>query len=76
MLEWLERFGIEITTPVVETTGLMALAGTFKEIDKGTIPRGTRILACLTSGISTSDGKSEPERRLKSKRIHAAVTSA
>jgi hypothetical protein len=73
MLEWLERYGIAITRPVVETTGLMALAGTFKEIEKGTIPTGTRVLACLTSGICTSDGKAQPERRLKSKLVHAAA---
>lgn len=75
MLELLQSHGIDIGPEVVETTGLMALAGTFKEIDKGTIPAGTRILACLTSGICLSDGKAEPERRLKSKRVNAIASA-
>jgi hypothetical protein len=74
MLELLRGNEIDIGHEVVETTGIMGLAGTFKEIDRGTIPAGTRILACLTSGICKSDGKAEPERRLKSKRLN--VTSA
>jgi hypothetical protein len=72
MLEILRQNGIDIGPEVVETTGIMGLAGTCKEIDRGTIPAGSRILACLTSGICTSDGKAEPERRLKSGKIKAA----
>ena len=69
ILEILRTNGIDIGPGVVETTGLMALAGTLKEIDKGSIPTGTKILCCLTSGISASDGKAEPERRLRSGRV-------
>jgi threonine synthase len=74
MLEILRTNGIDIGPKVLETTGLMALAGTFKEIDKGTIPPGTKILSCLTSGISKSDGKTEPERRLTSGRIRQELS--
>jgi hypothetical protein len=56
--------GIKVGTKMVETTGLMCLAGTFKEIERGTIPRGSRILCCLTSGTQTADGQAQPERRI------------
>ncbi len=39
-----------------ERTGLIALAGTLKEIDAGTIRKGSRVLWCLTSGVSHADG--------------------
>jgi hypothetical protein len=62
--EILANNGIEVGTEIVETTGLMCLAGTFKEIEHGTIPPGARILCCLTSGIQTADGQAQPERRI------------
>lgn len=67
ILQLLGDNGIEITTnneEVVEKTGLIALAGTLKEIDKGSITKGSKVLCCLTSGISEADGKAEPEYRI------------
>jgi len=61
--------GINVGSKIVETTGLMCLAGTFKEIERGTIPRGARILCCLTSGIQTADGQAQPERRIATARL-------
>jgi threonine synthase len=46
---------------IIDKTGLMALAGTIKEIDRGKIERGSRVLCCLTSGACDADGRSEPE---------------
>jgi hypothetical protein len=59
--ELLAALGIDIGQSVVEKTGLMALAGTLKLIDAGGVPRGKRILCCLTSGIPTGDGRATPE---------------
>jgi threonine synthase len=53
--------GIDIGQEVVEKTGLMALAGTLKLIDAGGVPRGKRILCCLTSGVSAADGRARAE---------------
>ena len=64
ILDLLKDRGIEITLrkeEVVEKTGLIALAGTLKEIDSGRIARGSNVLCCLTSGISEADGKAKPE---------------
>jgi len=44
-----------------EKTGLIALAGTLKEIDAGTIRKGSRVLWCLTSGVSRADGGAKAE---------------
>jgi len=46
---------------IVETTGLLALAGTLKEIAAGRIAAGTRVLVCLTSGTGRPDGTVVPE---------------
>jgi hypothetical protein len=67
ILDLLKDYGIEITLnkgEVVEKTGLIALAGTLKEIDKGNIAKGNKVLCCLTSGISEADGKAKPELRI------------
>ena len=67
ILELLLERGIEITTKekdVLEKTGLLALAGTIKAIDQGRIPKGKRLLCCLTSGVSKTDGQAEPEHRI------------
>jgi hypothetical protein len=59
--------GIEISMKdgeVIEKTGLLALAGTLKEIDRGTIEPGSRVLCCLTSGVSDADNRAEPEYRM------------
>jgi threonine synthase len=67
ILEILRERGIEITTnakEVVEKTGLLALAGTIKAIDQGRIPKGKKVLCCLTSGVSKADGQAKPEHRI------------
>ena len=53
ILNLLKQNGVEITVienTVVEKTGLMALAGTLKEIRSGKISKGSKVLCCLTSG--------------------------
>lgn len=57
----LRGHGIDIGEEVVEKTGLIALAGTLKAIDKGEIPKGKRVLSCLTSGVYVADGRAKPE---------------
>jgi hypothetical protein len=60
----LRQKGVEITVvenTVVEKTGLMALAGTLKEIKSGKISKGSKILCCLTSGTSNADGLAKAE---------------
>ena len=66
-LDFLKEQGIEITVrggEVVEKTGLISLAGALKEIDKGKIAKGSKVLCCLTSGMSEADGKAKPELRI------------
>ena len=72
-LESMSAAGIEITRrggEIFEKTGLMALAGIFKEIDNGTIAPKSRILCCLTGGTANPDGCAVPELR-----IHNATTA-
>jgi threonine synthase len=60
--------GVEITQldgEIVEKTGLMALAGTLKQIDAGAIPAGSRVLCCLTGGTANPDGRAVPEIRIR-----------
>lgn len=67
ILDLFKAHGIVLTAnkgDIVEKTGLMALAGTFKEINSGKIARGSRVLCCLTSGVSEADGKAKPEYRI------------
>jgi threonine synthase len=67
ILGWFEENGLVITVKngeVTEKTGLIALAGTLKNIDDGYIEKGSKVLCCLTSGISNADGKVEPEYRI------------
>jgi threonine synthase len=67
ILDLLKEQGIEITVrggEVIEKTGLISLAGTLKEIDRGKIAKGSKVLCCLTSGISEADGKAKPELRI------------
>ena len=69
LLRLLHENGIEITLrdgEVVEKTGLLSLAGTLKEIDNGNISAGTRVLCCLTSGITRADSMVKPEYEVKS----------
>ncbi len=69
ILDLLKDHGIDITLhngEVVEKTGLIALAGTLKEIDKGKIVKRSKVLCCLTSGISEADGKAKPDFSISS----------
>jgi hypothetical protein len=69
ILDLLKEQGIDITVrggEVIEKTGLISLAGTLKEIDRGRIAKGSKVLCCLTSGISEADGKAKPELRILS----------
>ena len=64
ILDELKEHEIEITLnngEVIEKTGMIALAGTLKEIDQGNIAQGERVLCSLTSGISEADGKAKPD---------------
>ena len=68
ILDVLGEHGIPIREPIVEKTGLIALAGVFKAIDDGAVCKGSRLLWCLTSGISDADGLAQPEYRIRSLR--------
>jgi threonine synthase len=65
ILDLLKKQGIEISPGLEEKTGLMALAGALKEIDKGTIAKGAKILCCMTSGVTENDGEAHPEFRIE-----------
>lgn len=65
ILDLLKKHDIEISPGLEEKTGLMALAGALKEIDKGTIAKGAKILCCMTSGVTETDGKAQPEFRIE-----------
>jgi hypothetical protein len=64
ILDILKKQGIRISRKLEEKTGLMALAGALKEIDKGTIPKGAKILSCLTSGVTSNGGKAKAEYKI------------
>jgi threonine synthase len=67
ILERLKEQGIDITVrggEVIEKTGLISLAGTFKEIDRRRMSWGSKVLCSVTSGISEADGKAKPELRI------------
>ena len=53
---------------VIEKTGMIALAGTLKAIDSGTIEAGSSVLCCLTSGVSAADGQAQPELTVQNAR--------
>lgn len=68
ILRLLNDNGIEITLrdgEVLEKTGLLSIAGTLKEIDNGNISTGSRVLCCLTSGMTRADDRAEPEYEVK-----------
>jgi len=69
LLGLFEERGARIGTrgaDVVEKTGLIALAGAIKAIDRGTIALGSRVLCCLTSGTRPGDGRAVPDCRVSS----------
>ena len=64
IVDLLRSQGIQISLrsgEVIEKTGLIALAGTLKAIDNGTITAGSTVLCCLTSGVCQADGAATPE---------------
>lgn len=63
-LDLLRSRGIAITAGpggIVDKSGMIALAGVLKAIDAGTIRAGSRVLCCLTGGVSGADGRARPE---------------
>jgi hypothetical protein len=67
VLDLLQDKGIKISVrdgDVVEKAGLIALAGTLKEIDNGLIKEGSNVLCCLTGGMSAANGQAKPEYRM------------
>ncbi|MFC1837083.1 hypothetical protein ACFLYW_00170 [Thermodesulfobacteriota bacterium] len=50
---------------IIEKTGMIALVGTLKAIDAGKIKAGSRVLCCLTSGVSDADGQAQPEKIMR-----------
>jgi hypothetical protein len=58
---------------IIERTGLIALAGTLRAIDEGTIAPGSRVLCCLTSGMTQADGQAVPEALLPADGLEKAV---
>ena len=67
LIELLERAGIRIglrNGEVIEKAGMMALMGTLKQIGKGEIVTGSRVLVCLSGGTAQPDGKVEPDARI------------
>jgi hypothetical protein len=64
ILSVLAEAGVDIFVregEIVETTGLLALTGTLKEIAAGRIAAGSRVLVCLTSGTGKPDGAVVPD---------------
>jgi len=69
ILDLLREKGVDIFETggeVLEKTGLIALAGTFKGITNNEIARGSKVLCCLSSGTYEVDGKAQPEYRVTS----------
>jgi len=69
ILNLLKEHGVDMRQrngEIIDKTGLIAVAGTCKEIEKHTIPKGSKVLCCLTSGTKEADGKAEPEYRVSS----------
>jgi threonine synthase len=67
VLHLLQDNGIEISVrngDVLEKAGLIALAGTLKGIEKREIEVGTKVLCCLTGGMSAANGQAKPEYRM------------
>jgi len=67
VLDLLQDNGIEITVrdgDILEKAGLIALAGTLKEVDNGLITAGSNVLCCFTGGMSDANGQAEPEYRM------------
>ncbi|HKY60967.1 MAG TPA: hypothetical protein VJP59_08145 [Gemmatimonadota bacterium] len=60
VLDRLAERGVEVTIregEVLEKAGLMALAGTLREIESGRIAPGSRVLVCVTGGTARPERK-------------------
>ncbi len=71
VLDVLRSCGIAITAGpggIVDKTGMLALAGVLKAIDAGTVRAGSRVLCCLTGGVTDADGRARPERVVREAR--------
>jgi len=69
ILDLLEENELSITRcngDIREKSGLLALAGLLKEIDRGHILPGSRVLCSLSGGASMADGKAQAERHIAS----------
>ena len=69
LLDHLESSGICIGLrqgEVIEKAGLIALIGALKQIDRGLISSGTRLLVCLTGGTANPDGLAIPDYQISS----------
>jgi hypothetical protein len=67
ILARLADVGIEITIQdgqVLEKAGMLCLAGTLDQIDRGRIESGCKILWCLTGGMSEGNGQAKPDYRI------------
>jgi threonine synthase len=67
ILARLADVGIEITIQggqVLEKAGMLCLAGTLDQIDRGHIESGCKILCCLTGGMSEGNGQAKPDYRI------------
>jgi threonine synthase len=64
LIEHLENSGIQIGLrdgEVIEKTGLISLIGTLKQIDRGRVAPGARVLVCFTGGTACPDGLAVPD---------------
>ncbi|MEJ2084929.1 MAG: hypothetical protein P8Y44_04525 [Acidobacteriota bacterium] len=67
LTDLLDRAGIRIglrNGEVIEKAGMMALIGTLKQIEKGEIVSGSRVLVCLSGGTAQPDGQAKPDARI------------
>ncbi len=53
---------------ILEKTGMIALVGTLKAIDAGTVKAGSNVLCCLTSGVTEADRRALPRFTVRSPR--------
>ncbi|HXV12832.1 MAG TPA: pyridoxal-phosphate dependent enzyme [Candidatus Krumholzibacteria bacterium] len=67
VLELLADRGIDIAAETIDKTGLIAMAATLREIRRGTIAPGSRVLCCVTSGTMNPDGRVQPDLVIRSR---------
>jgi hypothetical protein len=67
VLELLAERGIDVAAETIDKTGLIAMAATLREIRKGTIAPGSRVLCCVTSGTMNPDGRVQPDLVIRSR---------